>query len=310
VTNLKPNWLLLAFVVIAIPLVLGACGMAASPSTGALATPTHDRASSVTPQPHPTSTVTASRTPTLPSTPGDNCTFPATYWARQPELLISQIVVGSQVYDRNDILAILKAESAAQTDELFKQLIAAFFNFLHGANQQEISAPFRRAYAWLATHPADSQVPSPEQQTLADLIATLDDYNAGRIGPGPCLEATFTATFTQVPTGLPLASQMPTLTTSPTLTLTSTPQPSLTPTSTRPAPPSPKPTKEPPTERPPTPTERPPTPTEQPPTPTERPPTPTERPPTPTERPPTPTEQPPTPTEPPEPSPTATSPPS
>ena len=73
-------------------------------------------------------------------------------------------------------------------NKLYAQLLAAKLNIASGADGSAVSQAITQADAFLATHAAADwqSLSAAERQSVLTWMATLDDYNNGRIGPGHC----------------------------------------------------------------------------------------------------------------------------
>jgi len=226
-------------------------------------------------RPSPTASLTLLPSATLDA--ATNCTYTIFYWSYIAETLPYQIVIGREVFGQADIGLLMVKETEDLREEMLRQLMVTFLNYLAGADQTAIEAAISSSYKWLVTHPAGNELSENDQQEARELISVLRSYNTGVIGPGSCQDD-----LRKPP---PTATSTPTLTstitpTQPTPTASSTPSP--TPTRTRGPYVPPTATKEPESNNPP-PTQPPPPTTEPPPpTTTEPPPPPTTEPPPPT----------------------------
>ena len=148
-----------------------------------------------------------------------NCTYPVSYWIEHPELYPPQIVLGSKVYQANDIRALTGGE-LDPTAQLQVQLVGAFLNFSSGADQDLIEATIFQAYGWLVLHPDGNQLSGSDLETSSRYYSLLEAYNLGLAGPPSCLEGS-----TPAMTGTKTPSETPTLllTDTPSQTLTTTP---------------------------------------------------------------------------------------
>src|SRR4030042_5590043 len=86
-----------------------------------------------------------------------NCTYPVSYWMEHPELYPPQIVLGSKLYQANDIREALTGADLDPIAQLQAQLVGAFLNISSGADQDLIEATIFQAYSWLVQHTAGSQ---------------------------------------------------------------------------------------------------------------------------------------------------------
>jgi hypothetical protein len=177
-------------------------------------------------RPSPTASLTLLPTATLEA--ATNCTYTIFYWSYIAETLPYQIVVGREVFGRTEIGLLMVKETEDLREELLRQLIVTFLNYLSGADQTAIEAAISSSYKWLVSHPAGSELSESDQQEARELVSVLRSYNSGVIGPGSCRDDLRkpppTATFTPTPTSTITPTQ-------PTPTASSTPSP--TPTRTR-----------------------------------------------------------------------------
>src|SRR4030042_7220291 len=74
-----------------------------------------------------------------------NCTYPVSFWMEHPELYPPQIVLGSKVFQANDIRAALSNADRDPKAQLQAQLVGAFLNFSLGADQGLIETPIFQA---------------------------------------------------------------------------------------------------------------------------------------------------------------------
>ena len=163
------------------------------------------------------------------SAPGDitntprielNCTYPVSYWVEHPELYPPQIILGSKVYQANDIHEALSHADEGLVELLLAQLVGVFLNTSAGADQDIIEATIFQAYRWLVEHPDESQIPESDRVTGLKYLSLLEAYNLGQAGV-PLCEGIYIAVLPQPIT----ASVAPTLilTTTPSQTPTTTP---------------------------------------------------------------------------------------
>jgi len=85
-----------------------------------------------------------------------NCTYSIAYWMNHPEKYPVQLVIGEQVYSVDEIRSVLASDSADITEQLRRQLIVTFLNYLAGADQNPVGATIIEAYSWLVTNPPGS----------------------------------------------------------------------------------------------------------------------------------------------------------
>lgn len=157
-----------------------------------------------------------------------NCVFPIAYWQIHPELFPSQIVLGSRLYNGDEIGTALSESNQDQGTQLQAQLIGAFLNILAGADQSLISPTIFQAYGWIVEHPAGGSISEADLQTGARLLSLLEAYNLGQAGVAACQGA---ATYTIGATVINTETSTVQPTAAPSETLTPTPSPSSTPTS-------------------------------------------------------------------------------
>jgi hypothetical protein len=196
-----------------------------------------------------------------------NCTYPVSYWMEHPELYPPQMVLGSKVYQANDIHEALTGSDEDPTAQLQAQLVGAFLNISSGADQGLIETTIFQAYSWLVQHPDGSQVSESELETgsryynilVPTTVATVTPSQTLTITPSETatpIEMTATATYMVIlPTNTAIQNteppiQLPTNTPrEPTVQPTSTPTvkpPPDTPTNTSPPPDTPTNTSPPP----------------------------------------------------------------
>jgi hypothetical protein len=166
--------------------------------------------------------------PSFTATPrvtGKNCTYSVSYWKIHPELYPPQLVIGGQVYNGKDIMAIVSDDTQDITVQLQVQLTSAYLNFLAGADQSSIETTIFEAYGWLVQHPVGSTLSDNERETGTRLFKLLETYNQGLTGVAPC-EPGIAVTLAETSP----VTETPTISVTMTASETLTPSPSETPT--------------------------------------------------------------------------------
>jgi hypothetical protein len=148
-----------------------------------------------------------------------NCTYPITYWMEHPELYPIQIVIGSKIYQANDIREALMQSGQNPIAQLQAQLVGAFLNISSGADQRLLESTIFQAYNWLVLHPDGSQVSGNDLEIGARFYSMLQAYNLGLAGVPPC-EGGFLFVYTETPTPSVTATFVVTLPYSQTITAT------------------------------------------------------------------------------------------
>jgi hypothetical protein len=154
-----------------------------------------------------------------------NCTHATSYWADHPELLPQQVIIGGVVYKERELEALLSDDSQDVAQQLRMQLAVVFLNSQSGADQSAIEGVIFQAYGWLVQHPAGSQVTEDELAAGRRYHDELEAYNLGQGGVNPC-EASQLMTKTSTLPATVITELSPTTS----LTVTSTPSVSPTPT--------------------------------------------------------------------------------
>jgi hypothetical protein len=148
-----------------------------------------------------------------------NCTYPITYWMEHPELYPIQVVIGSKIYQANDIREALMQSGQNPIAQLQAQLVGVFLNISSGADQRQLEATIFQAYHWLVLHPDGSQVSGNDLEIGARFFSLLEAYNLGLTGVPPC-EGGFLFVYTETPTPSVTATIVVTLPYSQTITAT------------------------------------------------------------------------------------------
>jgi len=127
---------------------------------------------------------------TFPTSPG--CTRSQGFWKTHPETWpVETLVLGSVTHSKVGLLAILDTPPRGDaTYILAHQLIAAKLNIAGGADPSAVATTITAADTWLTDHPLGSNPRGPARAVGIALAGTLDEYNSGEIGPGPCGEDT------------------------------------------------------------------------------------------------------------------------
>jgi hypothetical protein len=164
-------------------------------------------------------------TPTLEVRSGQNCTYTQYYWRSNPNAWLAEnILIGRFSYSKSEAIEILNTENQEVTTDLLKQFFSTLLNSLKGADTSSVDSTLVQASDWLGRHALGFEVSQDDRQTGAALAQTLQDYNNGVTGPGPCSDEP--ATPTPLPTETPTPTQTPTPTRIPIrLPATATPEP-------------------------------------------------------------------------------------
>jgi hypothetical protein len=156
-----------------------------------------------------------------------NCTYPVSFWVEHPELYPAQIVLGSKVFQANEIREALIYSNQNLPTILQAQLVGAFLNITAGADQSMLETTIFQAYRWLVLHPDGSQILENDIETGSRYFSVLEAYNLGLGGVPTCEEGyiiaipeTQTASITPSATMTIAISQTPTTTPSETATPT------------------------------------------------------------------------------------------
>ena len=165
-------------------------------------------------------------TPSAPWVEKD-CTYPVSYWVEHPELYPVRMVLGSKVYQANEIREALNNTNQDPRTQLQAQLVGAFLNISAGADQSLLETTIFQAYNWLMMHPDGSQVSESDLKTGSRYYSVLEAYNLGLAGVPPC-EDGYSLAITQTPT--PSVTSTFLLTSTSSQTFTSTPSETASPT--------------------------------------------------------------------------------
>lgn len=152
-----------------------------------------------------------------------NCTYPVSFWVEHPELYPAQIVLGSNVFQENEIREALIYTNQNLQTILLAQLVGAFLNITAGADQSMLETTIFQAYRWLVIHPEGSQILENDIETGSRYFSVLEAYNLGLGGVPPCEDGTIIAV---------LKTQTPSITPSVTVTITVSQTPTPTPSET------------------------------------------------------------------------------
>ncbi|OGO65550.1 MAG: hypothetical protein A2029_09055 [Chloroflexi bacterium RBG_19FT_COMBO_47_9] len=165
----------------------------------------------------------------IPSAPRveKDCTYPVAYWVEHPEQYPPRMVLGSKVYQANDIREALNNSNQDPRILLQAQLVGAFLNISAGADQSLLETTIFQAYNWLMMHPDGSQVSESDLETGSRYYSVLEAYNLGLAGVPPC-EDGYSLTLTQIP--IPSTTPTLLLTSTSSQTFTSTPSETASPT--------------------------------------------------------------------------------
>lgn len=163
----------------------------------------------------------ASLTPTVTRAVA-NCTYPLSYWMEHPELYPVQIVIGSKIYQANEIREALTQSGEAPGAQLQAELVGAFLNIIYGADQTLLETTIFQAYSWLVLHPDGSQVTDDDLETGSGYFLALEAFNLGQAGVPPC-GGGYSIVYTRTPTNSVTATLILSPTPSETQTSTSSP---------------------------------------------------------------------------------------
>jgi hypothetical protein len=164
-----------------------------------------------------------------------NCIYPISYWMEHAELYPPKVILGSKIYEENDIRQALSSADQGLVEQLQAQLVGSFLNTSAGADQEIIEATIFQAYRWLVEHPAGSQVVDSDREAGSRYLSVLEAYNLGLAGV-PLCEGIYVAlvqhssTTSAVPTIIITTSLSQTPTTTPSQTPTTTASESASPT--------------------------------------------------------------------------------
>lgn len=115
-----------------------------------------------------------------------DCTYPVAYWVEHPEQYPARMVLGSKVYQVNDIREALNNSNQDPRTQLQAQLVGAFLNISAGADQSLLETTIFQAYSWLMMHPDGSQVSDNDLETGSRYYSVLEAFNLGLAGVPPC----------------------------------------------------------------------------------------------------------------------------
>jgi hypothetical protein len=138
-----------------------------------------------------------------------NCTYTMYYWRSNPNSWLAEnILIGRFSYSKSEAIEILKSENQEVTTDLLQQFFATLLNSLKGADTSSVDNTLVQASDWLSKHALGFEVSLADRQTGAALAQTLEDYNIGVTGPGPCADEPHTPT--PLPTDTPTPTETPT----------------------------------------------------------------------------------------------------
>lgn len=120
------------------------------------------------------------------TTPRPNCTHTALYWVYHVESWPEQMVVGSQAYTKQEMLTVIQSSSVSVSNVLFIQFAAAYLNVFFGADPTGIEDVMIAASEWLFKHPSGLTLVDKDVQQALVMVGTLENFNQGGMGPGPC----------------------------------------------------------------------------------------------------------------------------
>jgi len=105
------------------------------------------------------------------------------YWKNHPAAWpVNEITIGGRTYQRERAIGLMStAENGDKTFNLFRHLVAAKLNDLHGSESHCIDADLVTADNWMATHPVGSGVKARTTtwQSISFVAQKIDDYNNG-----------------------------------------------------------------------------------------------------------------------------------
>jgi len=116
----------------------------------------------------------------------NNCTYPADHWLVSTENWPAEITIGSLYYTQEQAVEFVTAQPSEVFNVLFIQLHAAYLNMLSGASQHPIVDTMIEASDWLNKAFSGSEIAKHGQERGLELAKTIQEYNAGEIGPGRC----------------------------------------------------------------------------------------------------------------------------
>ncbi|MFN2195647.1 MAG: hypothetical protein ACK2UW_05935, partial [Anaerolineales bacterium] len=147
-----------------------------------------------TPTATATATFTALPSPTTFTLPtsvetgsANNCTYTFEDWRRYPDAWgFNSIRIGSEIYDRAEILAVMNSAEGDVYTNLKRQLFTAVINQRFGASPNAIVEVLTAATGWLGSFPPGSTLTEADRQQGQDYAVQLEAYNLGQIGPSQC----------------------------------------------------------------------------------------------------------------------------
>lgn len=141
------------------------------------------------------------------------CPLGQGFWSTHPENWPAQsIMLGSQLYTRDEVLALVTAPGDDASTRLAAQLITAKLNVANGADTTAINATLAQADALLSQFngklPYAVQSASDVGQQMTNLGVILDAYNNATLTPN-CLTPTATVAPTATPAGTSIVIEGP-----------------------------------------------------------------------------------------------------
>ena len=139
-----------------------------------------------------------------------NCTYTSHYWKEHPDSwLAHNIIIGRFSYLKSEALAFLEDESDDLSRRLMKQFLAAGLNSLNGADTSEVNSILVESSDWISANLLVAVLDEPAREQGFYLLSVLEDYNAGRIGPGACPGQAAGNSPTLSPTATPTSTLRP-----------------------------------------------------------------------------------------------------
>jgi hypothetical protein len=115
-----------------------------------------------------------------------DCTFTKGFWKNHVSAWpVTELRIGSVVYDSDSLLDILKAPGSDQ-HAMVSQLVTVLFNKLSGVDTSSIDVVISDAHSHIGGTLVNTTYVSGPMTTLGDFNDVFSDFNEGSTGPGEC----------------------------------------------------------------------------------------------------------------------------
>jgi len=122
----------------------------------------------------------------------EGCTRSLEEWLAYPATWpLTRINIGGVIFSQGRAIDLMHTDAAGDVvTALSQQVLVALLNAFNGAHITLPLADMQAAQDWLAQYGQGAEPPSESLEDAASLLGTLQDFNSGLMGPGPCYPST------------------------------------------------------------------------------------------------------------------------